>query len=392
MALFISYSSQDRTSLEELTKALKRAQQKVWFDQELGDGDAWWNAILEQIRSCDVFIVALSNNWLQSKPSQAELRYAQALNRPILPVKVGPVDSVRVNPVSTLQIIDYQNSTVDAGIQLVTAIHAMRGKEAALPSPLPDEPPVPFGYIMRLGNTLAEKELSPQQQLQLLVELRSGLDEDGSDPSARGDIAQLLRMLRLRHDVTYRTRSEIDNVLAEIGAAEGGPTATPDAKAAAPATEVPTTAAPQSAALPSRRRRHDQPRRPRPSGADGSSKRLMIIGGAALAVVVAIVVVVMLATQGPKNKPRRSRHRHTDRRRPGDGGSRGRGSARRPGHRNHPGRPQYRVGRARRPAARAAGHLVEAGVPRGLRAAAGVGVSGLRTDRNAQRRAAHGGR
>src|SRR5258708_7716429 len=144
MPLFISYSSQDRTSLEELTKALKRAQQKVWFDQELGGGDAWWNAILEQIRSCDVFIVALSNNWLLSKPSQAELRYAQALNRPILPVRVGPVDSVRVNPVSTLQIIDYQNPTVDAGIQLVTAIHALSNKDVPLPSPLPDEPPVPL--------------------------------------------------------------------------------------------------------------------------------------------------------------------------------------------------------------------------------------------------------
>jgi len=171
VAVFISYSSQDRLALEALTTALKRAQQKVWFDQELGGGDAWWNAILEQIRSSDVFIVALSNNWLQSKPSQVELRYAQALNRSILPVKVGPVDSVRVNPVSTLQIIDYQNPTVDAGIQLVTAIHAMRDKVPPLPSPLPDEPAVPFGYIMKLGNTLSEKELTPQQQIQLLVEL-----------------------------------------------------------------------------------------------------------------------------------------------------------------------------------------------------------------------------
>jgi hypothetical protein len=307
MPLFISYSSQDRTSLEELTKALKRAQQKVWFDQELGGGDAWWSAILEQIRSCDVFIVALSNNWLQSKPSQAELRYAQALNRPILPVRVGPVDSVRVNPVSTLQIIDYQNPTVDAGIQLVTAIHALSNKDVPLPSPLPDEPPVPFGYIMRLGNTLAEKELSPQNQLQLLVELRSGLAEDGDDPSARSDIAQLLRMLRLRHDVTYRTRSEIDNVLAEIGAAEGDSTATPGAKAAPPEAEVPTTPAQPAAQQPAAVAQPAPPARPTatptPTGADGSRKKLMIIGGAALAVIVAIVVVVMLATQGPKNKP-----------------------------------------------------------------------------------------
>lgn len=294
MAIFISYSSQDRTSLDALTTALKRAQQQVWFDQELGGGDAWWNAILEQIRSCDVFIVALSNNWLQSKPSQAELRYAQALNRPILPVKVGPVDSVRVNPVSTLQIIDYQNPTVGAGIQLVTAIHALRDKAGPLPSPLPEEPPVPFGYIMRLGNDLSEKELTPAQQLQLLVELRTGLDEDGDDPSARGDIAQLLRMLRMRHDVTYRTRTEIDNVLAEIEAkdpAPGAPAARPPAPQAqaAPATSAPA-ATPQ--ARPAAGHAAPAP------DAGQSNKKLLIIGGAAVAAVVAIVLIVVLTTSG----------------------------------------------------------------------------------------------
>ncbi|OBJ59533.1 sensor domain-containing protein [Mycobacterium sp. 1423905.2] len=307
MALFISYSSQDRSSLDALTTALKRAQQQVWFDQELGGGDSWWNAILEQIRACEVFIVALSNNWLQSKPSQAELRYAQALNRPILPVQVGPVDSVRVNPVSDLQIIDYQNPTVDAGIALVTAIHSLRAKTAPLPEPLPPEPPVPFGYIMRLGNTLAEKELSPQQQLQLLVELRSGLDEDGDDPSARSDIAQLLRMLRLRHDVTYRTRSEIDNVLAEIDAKDGGAEAKPGARApsaAAVATEpaIPTqpSAPPQPAAAP--RPAATKSATPAPTGG-GSNKRLLIIGAAALVAVVAIVAIVLFTTQSGNRKP-----------------------------------------------------------------------------------------
>ncbi|BBX76128.1 sensor domain-containing protein [Mycobacterium shinjukuense] len=299
MAVFISYSSRDRSSLDALTTALKRAQQQVWFDQELGGGDAWWNAILEQIRSCEVFVVALSNNWLQSKPSQAELRYAQALNRPILPVRVGPVDSVRVNPVATLQIIDYQNPTVDAGIQLVTAIHALRAKTQPLPSPLPDEPPVPFGYITRLGNTLAEKELSPQQQLQLLVELRAGLDEDGDDPSARSDIAQLLRMLRLRHDVTYRTRSEIDNVLAGIEAepdSSAGPSATPDATTQPHPPDAGT--GPATPPQPSARQRAAQ------VDAGGQSrKRLMVIGGLAAAAVVAIVLVVVLAMQGPSRKP-----------------------------------------------------------------------------------------
>jgi serine/threonine kinase PknH len=299
MALFISYSSQDRATVDDLTTALRKAQQQVWFDQELGGGDSWWNKILEQIRTCDVFIVALSNNWLLSKPSQSELRYARDLKRPILPVRIGSVDSMRVNPLATLQIIDYTNPTVDAGIQLVTAVHALRATPVPLPDPLPEEPPVPFAYITRLGNTLSEKELSPQQQIQLLVELRSGLEQDGDDPSARSDIAQLLRMLRLRHDVTYRTRTEIDNALASIESSE-----TPDAKAQ-PAV---STTATQPAGAPSAGT-------PAPAtlttgtataaGGDAASRnRLLIIGGAAAVIAVIVAAVVFLAMpSGPKKSP-----------------------------------------------------------------------------------------
>jgi len=311
MALFISYSSQDRSTVDALTAALRRAQQQVWFDQELGGGDSWWAKILEQIRACDLFLVALSSNWLQSKPSQSELRYAQALNRPILPVRIGDIGSMRVNPLAALQIIDYRNPTVDAGIQLVTAVHSLTAKPQPLPDPLPEEPPVPFGYITRLGNVLAEKELSPQQQLQLLVELRSGLDEDGDDPSARSDIAQLLRMMRLRHDVTYRTRNDIDNVLASIESDESGssagPSATPAAKAqTAPTTPTQPSAPPQPASGP-------EPSRPTvattiaggPGKGAASNRRLIIIGGAALAVIVAIGVAVVFISQGsgPKKTP-----------------------------------------------------------------------------------------
>jgi serine/threonine kinase PknH len=299
MALFISYSSQDRSTVDALTSALRRGQQQVWFDQELGGGDSWWNKILEQIRDCEVFIVALSSNWLQSKPSQSELRYAKALNRPILPVRIGDVDSMRVNPLAALQIIDYREPTVDAGIQLVTAVHALRSNPVPLPDPLPEEPPVPFGYITRLGNTLSEKEISPQQQLQLLVELRSGLDEDGDDPSARSDIAQLLRMLRLRHDVTYRTRNEIDSVLASIESTlKSDAQAQPQATAASTTPTQPGTG-PQPVSIPESSR----PSVSAPADAGAGSKRLIIIGGAGLAVVIAIVVAVVLMTQGTKSKP-----------------------------------------------------------------------------------------
>jgi len=303
MGLFVSYSSQDRSAIEPLTAALRRARQQVWFDDDLGGGEAWWNEILEQIRSCELFIVALSNHSLESKPCQAELRYAKALQRPILPVRIGPVDSMRANPLASLQVIEYENPSVDAGIQLVTAVHGLAAQQRPLPSPLPDEPPVPFAYLMRLSSTLAEQDLDPRQQTHLVTELKSGLEEDGDDPTARNDIARLLRMLRDRSDVTYRTRTEIDELLASVESKT--PTAAastqPDQLAgAAGGSTTPTrtgSAAEHLAGAPTGRNL--------PTSDDGgaSRRRLLIAGGAGLAVVVAIAVVAVLVTQRPSPTP-----------------------------------------------------------------------------------------
>ncbi len=226
MGLFISYASRERSAIDSLTAALRRAHEQVWLDEELGGGDAWWRKILEEIRNCEVFIFCLSKNSLESKPCQAELRYAQALQRPILPVQIGPLDSMRVNALSSMQAIDFQNPTIDQGIQLIAAIHAQRRRLQPLPSPLPDEPPVPFAYLMRLGSTITGPELTPHQQNQLVSELKTGLEEDGGDASARRDITQLLCALRDRADVTWRTRNEVDSVLAAIDSHLSAPGAT----------------------------------------------------------------------------------------------------------------------------------------------------------------------
>ncbi len=218
MGLFISYSSLDKTGIEHLKTALHRARQQVWLDEELGGGEAWWRTILEQIRNSEVFIVALSNNSLASKPCQAELRYARDLERPILPVQIGPVTSLRVTPFAATQIIDYRNPTAEAGIELIGAVQQQRAQLQPLPSELPDEPPVPFAYLMRLANNIAEPQLSARQQADLVSELKSGLEEDGDDPAARSDIKQLLCMLRDRPDVAYRVRTDIESLLASVDA------------------------------------------------------------------------------------------------------------------------------------------------------------------------------
>jgi serine/threonine kinase PknH len=327
MGLFISYSSRDGAALAKVTAALHRAHIETWLDEELTGGDAWWNAILEQIRSCEVFIAALSKNYLESKPCQAELHYAQELNRPILPVQIGPLDSMRVNPLASVQAIDYQNPSIDSGIELIAAVHARRATAVPLPSPLPEPPPVPFAYLMRLGNAIAAPELTAAEQAQLFSDLNAGLETDGNEPSARRDLIQLLIRLRDRPDITWKTRTDVEKVLTAVAAEDTSPPARSTDASRAPSVDYSAPASPArlgpapsfgggpppggSARPPSMPpgppigsqpmqpfAPHDTSARPNKSG-----KRWLIAGGV-LAAVVAAVVVAILAIPHPPPPPK----------------------------------------------------------------------------------------
>lgn len=321
MAAFISYSSRDRALVEGLLKALRRAHLPVWLDEELTGGESWWREILAQIRGCEVFIVALSKNLLDSKACQAELRYAQSLGKPVLPVQVGPMDTLRINPLSAMQVIDYRNPGLESGIELISSISALRAKTPPLPDPLPEEPPIPFAYLMRLASTISDPtELNAQQQTALVSELKAGLDEDGSDEMARRDIGELLRMLRDRSDVTWRTRTEVEAVLASLEAPPkpAPPPAPPSAPAyvtgpqpayqsgpGGPPWTPPPGQRPPNGGPPNSGPSFPPPGPPRGAAArsSGAAKKWLIIGGGAAAVIAALVVVAVLVVPGPTPPP-----------------------------------------------------------------------------------------
>lgn len=301
--LFVSYASQDRAAINHLLSTLRRGHHQVWLDDELAGGEAWWRTILERIRGSAVFIIALSNNSLASKPCKAELRYAEALRRPILPVQIGPVDSVRVTPLAATQIFDYRAPTREANAKLLAAVQKRQAEFAPLPSPLPAEPPVPFAYLMRLASTLASPELSGHQQAELVWELKTRLDEDRNDPNACQDITRLLRRLQERPDVTWRIRTEIDGVLASLdanlpvlGSGAVGPLFSGPQPVVVPSTlsgPQPVVAPPAREALPAYKPEKGQARQPR--------RKWVIAGSGSLAAAVAIVLVVVLT--GPKPDP-----------------------------------------------------------------------------------------
>ena len=208
MRIFISYARQDQAAVEALNADLERARVHVWMDQELTGGEAWWDTILEQIRACDLYIFALSPNSLRSRACKAELDYAIALSRPLVPVLVRDVAIQLAHPaIARTQMVDYRKRSMESLLALV-AVVANRPPAPPLPDPLPTAPTTPMSYMNEFRELVEAPDLNYQQQSHLLLDLKGYLDRD-----EERDIAlQLLRGLRQRRDISYSIAREIDQL------------------------------------------------------------------------------------------------------------------------------------------------------------------------------------
>ena len=214
MSIFISYARKDRAAAETLRHDLERARRSVWLDDELTGGQAWWETILGQIRSCELFVFALSPDSLRSKACQSELRYAIELKRPLLPVMVRAV-SVQLAPaaIADTQIIDYTERTADSAVALITAV-ANHPPAPALPEQLPAAPPPPLSYMNPYREQIQSNDLSYRDQAQLVLALRGHLQDEDERDTARG----LLVDLRRRQDIVESIARDIDELLASVPA------------------------------------------------------------------------------------------------------------------------------------------------------------------------------
>src|SRR5262245_28436401 len=134
MRIFISYAREDRAAVESLTGDLRGLGHHVWYDGELEGGQHWWDEILRGITESDLYVFALSGPALDSAPCLAELDYARAVRRPLLPVQLQHVPAALLPPVlSEAQFIDYRAADKAALFKLHKAIELV-----GVAPPLPD--------------------------------------------------------------------------------------------------------------------------------------------------------------------------------------------------------------------------------------------------------------
>jgi hypothetical protein len=209
LRIFISYARKDRQIAQSVRQDLTRARGSVWIDDELTGGQAWWNTILENIRTCDLFVFLLSPDSLRSKACQSELRYALQSGRPLLPVMVSPV-SVQLAPreIADAQIVDYTERTADSAVALIAAVTS-QPPAPPTPDPPPESPPPPLSYMNPYREQIQADSLAYRDQAQLVLALRGHLQVDEEHDTAR----DLLTELRRRPDIAESVGRDIDQIL-----------------------------------------------------------------------------------------------------------------------------------------------------------------------------------
>jgi hypothetical protein len=218
MTIFVSYCRKDSSVVKELIRGLEAARKDVWVDQALHGGDSWWDVILAAIRGCEVFIFALSDESLSSKPCRAELAYARALGLPLMPVQVGPTTGLRTNPIADLQAVPYRPDEAISAFALLAAVDDAPRRRKPLPDPLPPPPPIPYAYLLGMEARLDAAELLPAEQSAIVDRLRDALEEE-TDESVRADVTRILEKLRRKQSATVGTVRAVAAILAGGGAA-----------------------------------------------------------------------------------------------------------------------------------------------------------------------------
>lgn len=101
--LFISYSRKDIVLRRLLQDKLAESYLHIWSDERFLGSERWWTDILSEIDTCDIFILLISPDTIESLFCRAEFSEALRLQKQIVPLIIRETPSIPV------VINDYQH-------------------------------------------------------------------------------------------------------------------------------------------------------------------------------------------------------------------------------------------------------------------------------------------
>ncbi|MEO8609423.1 MAG: TIR domain-containing protein [Chloroflexota bacterium] len=175
MLIFISHSSKTPEAKIALDKLAEEVTDilgyDVWYDPALKEhgGYEWWAEILENIRRCDIFIFALTPQWLASLACELEYAYANALGKPMLPVMLEKVeDQALSGELQQLQYVDYLPGNEKRLVNLKKSLNNLKHQiKSGQQDILMPEAPLRNTPLAALKSQITQPELSVNEQWQL---------------------------------------------------------------------------------------------------------------------------------------------------------------------------------------------------------------------------------
>ena len=226
--VFISYARANKPDIDQLAQHLNELGWDPWVDSSLHGGQEWWEEILRQIETCDIFIAIMSREALISEACEREFDWAEALGKRVLPVAVEPPPTALPGRYSRRQFVDYSEpgNRDRAALKLSRALSNLHSAPPPPPPRFRPRPPAaPLSYLTDLFDLVSSRNaLDHGHQRQALFRLEAALRSD--DPRERQGGREVLERFRRREDLY----ADVDRRIGELNRLHVGASSVPTAK------------------------------------------------------------------------------------------------------------------------------------------------------------------
>jgi hypothetical protein len=90
--VFLSYKREDLARIVPIVRPLADAGYRIWYDRGIPGGAEWDALIEEKIERCRLVLLFVSRKSVASRYVRREVKFADALNKPIVSVRLEPVE------------------------------------------------------------------------------------------------------------------------------------------------------------------------------------------------------------------------------------------------------------------------------------------------------------
>lgn len=115
--IFLSYTVADRAQAHKLRSLLsQRSNLRIFTTEMLSAGEDWRSKLRDELSQCDIFVVLLSSNSVNSPWVLQELGAAWGLSKLIIPIVTHPEVASKIpaplNEIQSIEIEDFEKPEV----------------------------------------------------------------------------------------------------------------------------------------------------------------------------------------------------------------------------------------------------------------------------------------